>query len=82
MEEFAKIIYKQWRENNQDRNLFFKRGEEFNNRLIDILSVSLINELYDIYCDGCIEIEQNAFIEGFGYACKCLSNGKVDLKAV
>ena len=79
MEEFAKMIYEQWCKENEERNLFFKKGEELNDRLHDILSVSLLNDLYDLYCDGCSEIEENAFIQGFGYACKCLSNGKIEL---
>lgn len=80
MEEFAKMIYEQWCKENEDRDLFFKKGEELNDRLHDILSVSLLNDLYDLYCDGCSEIEENAFIQGFAYACKCLSNGRIELK--
>lgn len=78
MNEFAKMIYEQWCVENEDRDLFFKKGQELNDKLHDILSVPLLNNLYDTYCDGCIEIEQNAFIAGFGYACKCLSNGKIE----
>jgi hypothetical protein len=80
MEEFARIIYEQWAKQNEDRNLFFAKGGELLDRLEDILSVSLVNEIYDTYCDSCFEIEQNSFIEGFAYACKCLSNGKIELK--
>ena len=78
MNEFAKMIYEQWCKENEDRDLFFKKGEELNDKLEDILSVKLLNDLYSLYCDGCVEIEENAFIAGFGYACKCLSNGKIE----
>lgn len=44
-----------------------------------ILSVELNIKIYDTYCDSCLEIEENAFINGFAYACKCLSNGKIEL---
>lgn len=80
MEYFAKMIYEQWIKENGDRDVFFKKGEELVEKLEDILSVNLNNEIYEIYCDGCLEIEENAFIEGFAYACKCLSNGKIELK--
>lgn len=30
MNEFAKMIYSQWRRDNEDRDLYFKKGEELN----------------------------------------------------
>lgn len=78
MEEFAKMIYEQWCKNNEDRDVFKEKGEELTSRLEEILSVPLLNDIYDIFCDSCLEIEKNAFIAGFGYACKCLSNGKIE----
>lgn len=79
MEHFAKMIYEQWCKENDDRDLFFQKGQEMVEELESILSLELNNKIYDTYCDGCIEIERNAFIAGFGYACKCLSNGKIEL---
>lgn len=78
MEEFAKMVYEQWSEANSNRDLFFKKGTEFTNKMEEILSVNLLNDLYDAFCDSCREVEENAFIEGFAYACKCLSNGKIE----
>jgi len=78
MEEFAKMIYEQWAKDNEDRNLFFEKGSELVEELEDILSVSLNIKIYDTFCDSCMEVEQNAFIAGFSYACKCLSNGKIE----
>lgn len=79
MDEFAKMIYEQWQKDNEDRDLFFKKGEELVEELEKILSFDLNNKIYNTYCDSCSEIEQNAFIAGFSYACKCLSNGKIEL---
>lgn len=78
MNEFAKMIYEQWTKENDDRDVFFKKGEQLIERLDKILSVELNNEIYDSYCDSCLEIEESAFIEGFAYACRCLSNGKIE----
>jgi hypothetical protein len=80
MEEFAKMIYEQWVKQNEDRDVYFSKGRELINRLENILAVSFVNDIYDTYCDSCLEIEENAFIDGFAYACKCLSNGRVELK--
>ena len=79
MEEFAKMIYEQWAKENDNRDVFKSCGEELVKKLENLLSYSLNMELYDLFCDGCLEVEENAFIAGFGYACKCLSNGKVEL---
>ena len=79
MNEFAKMIYSQWRRGNEDRDLYFKKGEELNEELESILSSNLSDKIYDTFCKSCLEIEESAFIAGFGYACKCLSNGKIEL---
>lgn len=80
MEEFAKMIYERWRnqEENEDKDLFFKNGEKLLDELEKILSVDLQNKIYNTFCDSCWEIEQNAFIAGFAYATKCLSAGKIE----
>lgn len=78
MNEFAKMIYEQWCRENDERDLYFKKGEELNDEIEKILSRSLADKIYTTFCDSCIEIEENAFIAGFAYACKCLSNGKVE----
>ncbi|MDO5403308.1 MAG: hypothetical protein Q4F11_07700 [Eubacteriales bacterium] len=80
MDEFLKMIYESWKDNNEDRDLFFKKGEELIEELESILSVKLNIKIYDTFCDSCVEIEENAFIAGFTYAVKCLSNGKIELK--
>lgn len=79
MNEFAKMIYEQWSRDNEDRNVYFKKGEELNKEMHEILSFNLSEKVYDTFCQSCLEIEENAFISGFAYACKCLSNGKIEL---
>lgn len=78
MEEFAKMIYEKWSDDNNGRNLFFQSGDKLMEELENVLSVRLQNRIYDTFCDSCMEIEQNAFLAGFAYACKCLSNGKIE----
>ena len=78
MNEFAKMIYEQWSTDTEERDLFFKKGVELVEELETILSYSLNSKIYDTFCESCMEIEENAFIAGFGYACKCLSNGKIE----
>lgn len=79
MNEFARMIYQQWAKDNE-RDIFGAKGKELLDELEKILSSSLMGQIYDTFCDGCLEIEEAAFIAGFGYACKCLSDGKIDLK--
>lgn len=79
MEEFAKMIYEQWCKGNEDRDVYLKKGEELVDELNEILSVKLSNKIYETFCDSSLEIEERSFIAGFSYACKCLSNGKVEI---
>lgn len=79
MEEFAKMIYEQWSAENDSRDVYFDEGVKLTDRLKEILSVPLFDDIYDTFCSGCAEVEKKAFIAGFGYACKCLSSGKIEL---
>ena len=82
MNEFAKMIYEQWNKDNDDRNVYFQKGKELNKELQDILSYNLSEKIYMTFCESRLEVEENAFIAGFAYACKCLSNGKIELGGV
>ena len=62
MEEFAKMIYSQWQ--NEDNTISW---DDYN---------EVIGKLYEILNS---KVQENAFIAGFSYACKCLSNGKVNI---
>ncbi len=78
MNEFAKMIYEQWSKDNDDRNVYFQKGKELNKELQEILSYNLSEKIYMTFCESCLEVEENAFIDGFAYACKCISNGKIE----
>ena len=79
MNEFAKMIYEQWC-NSQD-------GEEFNwgeydevwNKLYEILNEKVATDIECSVNKKVWEVQEKAFMAGFGYACKCLSNGKIEL---
>lgn len=80
MEEFAKMIFEQWqREKDYDMDHFTSKGEELLNEAAKILNPDFVDKFYDLLCDNGEEIMRDAFIAGFGYACKCLSNGKIEL---
>lgn len=80
MEEFAKMIFEQWqREKDYDMDYFTSKGEELLNEAAKILNPDFVDKFYDLLCDNGEEIMRDAFISGFGYACKCLSNGKIEL---
>lgn len=78
MDEFAKLIYEQWSREHDNRDMFLKSGDDLVNGLEGILSIDLINKFYDVFCESCQEVEERAFIEGFAYACRCLSRGKIE----
>ena len=80
MNEFAKMIYEQ-REKTQE-------GEEFGwgegyketwQKLYDILNDKVATEIECSVNKKVWEVQEKAFIAWFGYACKCLSNGKIEL---
>lgn len=77
MEEFAKMIYEQWFKEEADSfgwgdydKETAKIYEVLNEKIADEIECSINKKVWDI--------QENAFIAGFGYACKCLSNGKIE----
>ena len=81
MEEFAKMIYEQWRNSQDGENFDWGDYDEEWKRLYDILNEKVATNLECAVNKRVWEIEEKAFIAGFGYACKCLSNGKVTIKS-
>ena len=79
MNEFAKMIYEQCC-NSQD-------GEEFNwgeydevwKKLYEILNEKVATDIECSVNKKVWEVQEKSFIAGFSYACKCLSNGKIEL---
>lgn len=80
MEEFAKMIYENWRNSEEEDGGYINWGKfgEAVAELDKYLSEKLSKELEDALIREAWNIEKNAFITGFGYACKCLSNGKIE----
>lgn len=82
MEEFAKMIYEQWR--NSQEGEVFNWGDEYDNawnKLYDILNESVATDIECSINKRVWDVQEKSFIAGFGYACKCLSNGKVTIKS-
>lgn len=81
MDEFAKMIYEQWEKTQEGEN--FEWGEGYNEtwqKLYDILNDKVATEIECSVNKKVWEVQEKAFMAGFGYACKCLSNGKIELK--
>lgn len=80
MEEFAKMIYEQWRNSDESEKLSW--GQEYDDawkKVYDILNPELASDIEGSINKLVWNIQENAFMAGFGYACKCLSNGKIEL---
>ena len=85
MNEFARMIYEQWRRNtdlNSENNIDWGDYSETISRIYDFLNEKIATELELAINEKVWQVEENAFIAGFAYACKCLSDGKIDLKGV
>jgi len=81
MNEFAKMIYEQWREKEENSDIidWGDYGETVE-KIYDFLNKDIAFNLERAINKRVWNVEENAFIAGFGYACKCLSDGKIDLK--
>lgn len=80
MNEFAKMIYEQWFRSGEVEKLEW--GQEYNDawkKVYDILNPSLADDIERSVNRRVWDIQEKSFIAGFSYACKCLSNGKVEI---
>lgn len=77
MEEFAKMIYKKWFEE-EARNLSWGDYDKAVAKIHEILKEELAEEIECSINKNVWDIQERAFIAGFSYACKCLSNGKIE----
>lgn len=83
MEEFARMIYSQWRNKSTpgtDSDIDWGDYDEAINRIYDFLNEKIAGNLERAINQRVWKVEENAFIAGFAYACKCLSDGKIELK--
>lgn len=79
MEYFAKMVYGQWLLTQEGEN--FTWGSDYDkewSKVYDILNQTLATEIERSVNKRVWEVQENAFIAGFAYACKCLSDGKID----
>lgn len=81
MHEFARMIYEQWR-NKEENSSVIDWGDysETVEKIYDFLNKDIAFDLERAINKRVWKVEENAFIAGFAYACKCLSDGKIDLK--
>lgn len=80
MNEFAKMIYEQWSKSQEGED--FNWGDEYDEtwkKLYDILNEKVATDIECSVNKRVWEAQEKAFISGFSYACKCLSNGKIEL---
>lgn len=81
MNEFARMIYAQWRDAHDNGNgVDWGDYDEAIQRIYDFLNTKIADELESAINQKVWNVEENAFVAGFGYACKCLSDGKIELK--
>lgn len=79
MDEFLTMIYRTYTESTGGGKSYCGEDtEKFMNELDAILSKDLVMKIDELFIDSAAEIEKNAFMDGFAYACKCLSNGKIE----
>lgn len=78
MDEFAKMIYNQWFDSEEANTFNWGDYDKEMERLYNILNEKLADELERSINKKVWEVQEKAFIAGFSYACKCLSNGKIE----
>lgn len=79
MDEFAKMIYEQWFRSDEVEKLAW--GKEYDDawkKVYEILNPTIADDIERTVNERVWNIQERSFIAGFGYACKCLSNGKIE----
>lgn len=79
MNEFAKMIYEQWEKTQEGEEFNWGEYDEVWNKLYDILNEKVATDIECSVNKKVLEVQEKAFMAGFGYACKCLSNGKIEI---
>lgn len=79
MDEFVKMIFNQWFDSegiDKPLNVHFDEEAE---QLYKVLNPEIARK-FEIAFNKCVwDMHEKAFGAGFYYACKCLSNGKIEL---
>ena len=79
MNEFTKMIYEQWIKSQEGEE--FTWGAEYDEtwkKLYDILNEKVAGDIECSVNKRVWEVQEKSFIAGFSYACKCLSDGKIE----
>lgn len=76
-DEFARIIYRNWK-NTAEQPVDWGDYQETVERIYDFLNEKLADELEIAINRKVWQVEENAFIAGFEYACSCITAGKIE----
>lgn len=77
MDEFLNMIYEQWFKEEAD-DFDWGDYDKAVEKIHEILNEKLADEIEYSINKKVWAIQEKAFIAGFSYACKCLSNGKIE----
>lgn len=80
MEEFAKMIYEQWMKTDEAEAFNWGEYDKEVAKLYNFLNEKIADDLECAINKKVWEVQEKAFIAGFAYSCKCLSNGKIEFK--
>lgn len=78
MDEFAKMIYEQWFRSEEAESFNWGDYDKEFSKLYDILSEKVADAFERSINKKVWDVQEKAFIAGFSYACRCLSNGKIE----
>lgn len=80
MNEFLNMIYESWRKSEAaDNEIDWGDYNEVVERIYNFLNEDIAMELETAINRRVWEVQKNAFIAGFTYAAKCLSNGEIKI---
>ena len=65
-----------------EKNLTGENMTNHGKKLYEILNEKVATDIECSVNKKVWEVQEKSFIAGFGYACKCLSNGKIELCGV
>lgn len=79
MYEFMNLVYRNWADKVGERDVYFGEATELLEKLDDVLSADIQNDIYNAIVETSLEMERRAFIAGFTHAVKCIDAGKVEI---
>lgn len=80
MNEFLNMIYESWlKSESSDKESDWGDYSETVENIYNFLNEKIAEDLENAINDKVWEVQKNAFIAGFTYAAKCLSNGEIKI---